>query len=233
LLSPRLENGSFLKGVTPTTMSPYYLEGDAYEYLWDVPNNYAGLFRLLGGTAKAAAALRHYLSRPDGGGTYALLGNEFGLGEQYALDYAGDPAGTQQAVNNIRTRMYLPGPYGLTANDDQGAESSQYIWEMLGMYPENPGSDILVFASPGFPRAVIDIGGGRRISINAPGASPTKFYVQSLRINGSSYEKLYAGYSELAKGSTLDWVLGSSPGRWGSAHRDAPPSFGRVTSLTG
>ncbi|MGH9105018.1 MAG: GH92 family glycosyl hydrolase, partial [Acidimicrobiales bacterium] len=37
LLNPRLEDGQFVPGITPTTElsgEPYYVEGDAYEYLW-------------------------------------------------------------------------------------------------------------------------------------------------------------------------------------------------------
>ncbi|HWG62474.1 MAG TPA: GH92 family glycosyl hydrolase [Streptosporangiaceae bacterium] len=227
LLTPRLENGSFLTGITATTSS-HYVEGDAYEYLWNVPNDYAGLFSLLGGNTKVAPELRQYLSQPNGYGMHAQLTNEFDLGEQNAPDYAGDPAGTQQAVNNIRNSMYLPGPSGLANNDDLGANSSTFIWEMLGMYPENSGSDTLVFSSPGFPHEVITLPTGKRITITAPGASPTQFYVNSLSINGAPYSKLYVPFSTLAQGSTLNWSLGTSPTSWGSAPQDAPPSSGPV-----
>ena len=70
-------------GITPVT-SRYYTEGDAAQYLWDVPNDYAGLFARLGGPDKVAPVLRQYLSRPDAGGRHALVTNEFGDGEQYA-----------------------------------------------------------------------------------------------------------------------------------------------------
>jgi predicted alpha-1,2-mannosidase len=226
LLTPRLKSGKFLTGIRQTTSRKLYIEGDAYEYLWDVPNNYAGLFALLGGRARAARELRKYLSRPDGQGVYAKLANEFDLGEQNALDYAGDPAGVQQVVNNIRDHVYLPGPDGLRNNDDMGGESSQFIWEMLGMYPENPGSDTLVFASPGFPKAVISLPGGKKITINAAGASTTRFYVKSLTINGTADAKLYVPFSVLAQGSTLTWALGRTSTSWGSAPADAPPSYG-------
>jgi predicted alpha-1,2-mannosidase len=231
LLNPRQENGAFTTGVTPTDTSPY-VEGDAYEYLWNVPNDYAGLFSLLGGNAKVAPELRRYLSQPNGFGMFAQLTNEFDLGEQNALDYAGDPAGTQQAVDNIRNGMYLPGPDGLANNDDLGANSSTFVWEMLGMYPENSGSDNLVFASPGFPHEVINLPNGHRISISAPGASATRFYVNSLTLDGQSYSKLYVPYSTLAKGATLDWTLGTHPTSWGAAAADAPPSYGPVFAAT-
>src|SRR6266487_205287 len=225
LLTPRLKSGKFLTGIRQTTTHKLYIEGDAYEYLWDVPNNYAGLFAKLGGFARVRRALRRYLSRPDGKGTYAKLANEFDLGEQNALDYARDPAGTQRAVSNVRDHLYLPGPYGLRNNDDLGSESSQFIWEMLGMYPENPGSGTLVFASPGFPRAVISLRGGKSITITAPGASTTRFYVQSLTINGAPDTRLYVSFGTLAQGAKLAWVLRRTPSSWGTGASDVPPSY--------
>jgi predicted alpha-1,2-mannosidase len=216
--------GAFVSGVLPTTQQGY-VEGDAYMYLWDVPNNYAGLFARLGGDAKVVPALTSYLSRPNGRGVHAELSNEFDLGEQNALDYAGDPAGTQLAVSKVRDELYRPGPYGMPNNDDLGAESSQFVWEMLGMYPENPGSGNLVFASPGFPHAVITLPGGKTVTISAPGASTTRFYVSSLSINGTADSHLYVPFSTLAQGATLAWTLASSPQPWGSAGADAPPSY--------
>jgi predicted alpha-1,2-mannosidase len=226
LLNGRNEDGAFVPGVTPTSTTRY-VEGTAYEYLWNVPNNYAALFSLLGGKSKVVPALREFLSEPNGFGMHAYLTNEFGFGEQYALNYVGDPAGTQQAVNHIRNTLYRPGPSGLPDNDDLGANSSAFVWEMLGMYPENSGSDNLVFNGPGFPHAAISLPNGKTITINAPGASPTTFYVQNLKLNGSPYHKLYVPFSTLAKGATLDWTLGTSPSTWGNAPQDAPPSYRR------
>jgi len=231
LLTPKLENGAFLSGITPTT-SAHYIEGDAYQYLWDVPNDYAGLFSLLGGNAKVAPELEQFLSEPNGQGMFAFLANEFGHGEQFAPDYAGDPAGTQQAVNNIRNSLYTPGPMGLANNDDLGAMSAQYVWEMLGFYPENPGSDTLVFASPGFPQATITLANGKKISITAPGASPSKFYVSSLKVNGKAYNKLSLPFSSLSNGGTLAFTLSTSPSTWGTAASAAPPSYGPVFADT-
>ena len=224
LLTPRNADGSFVASITPTTTGPY-VEGDAYEYLWNTPNDYSTLFSLLGGKSAVIPALKQYLSQPNGFGMFAQLTNEFDFGEQNALDYAGDPAGTQQAVNNIRDTMYPPGPSGLQNNDDLGANSSTFLWEMLGLYPENSGSDNLVFASPGFPHSAIDLPNGRSISIDAPGASPSRYYVDSLRLNGRRYDRLYVPYSALKRGASLDFTLGTRPTSWGSAPQDAPPSY--------
>jgi predicted alpha-1,2-mannosidase len=232
LLTPRLKNGAFLSGITPATTS-HYIEGSAEEYLWDVPNDYAGLFSLLGGNAKVKPALRTFLSRPDGYGTYAQLSNEFGSGEEYALDYAGDPAGTQQAVNTLRYGLYLPGPSGLPDNDDLGANSSAFVWAMLGMFPENPGSDTLVFGSPGFPHATISLPSGKTITINAPGASPSEYYVKSMKLNGKVNSKLSVPFSTLGEGATLDWTMSTTETSWGTGAENAPPSYGPTFAAIG
>src|SRR3984957_9199325 len=231
LLTGRNRDGSFLQGVTAST-TRNYLEGNAGQYLWDVPNNYQGLFAKLGGDAEVGPRLRHYLSKPNGRGQFAYLADEFDLGEQFAPDYADYPSDTQYVVNTMRRTLYKPGPDGITNNDDLGAESSQYIWEMLGMYPENPGSGNLVFASPGFPKAVITLPTGPVITINAPGASRSKFYVSKLTLNGTADNNLYVPFSPLTSGTgaTLDWTLTKAPTAWGSERPDAPPSYGNVKS---
>jgi predicted alpha-1,2-mannosidase len=227
LLVARYQNGNFVQGETPLSNEggePYYVEGDAYEYLFNTPNDYSALFSLLGGPSKVAQQVRTYLSQPNGFGMFAQLTNEFDFGEQYMGDYAQDPAGTQEAVNTARTTMYAPGP-SLDNNDDLGANSSTFIWEMLGMYPENSGSGDLVFNGPAFPQASIDLPNGKTIAINAPGASSSNYYVQNLKINGSPYQKQSVPFSTLEKGATLDWTMGSKPSDWGSAPQDAPPSY--------
>ncbi len=224
LLTPKLKDGAYLPGVKATTKG-YYVEGDAEEYLWDVPNNYAGLFSRLGGPKAVRSKLRAYLSEPNGFGTHAFIEDEFDLGEQFAPDYAGDPAETQSVVNDIRTRIYRPGPFGLRNNDDLGAESSQFIWESIGLYPENPGSDLLLLTSPAFNNVKIQPPNGPASSISARGAASGEFYVKGLTINGKRDSKLYTSFNALAKGATLTWTLARHPSSWGSAKADVPPSY--------
>jgi predicted alpha-1,2-mannosidase len=234
LLTARYENGQFEQGVVPTTQQnnePDYVEGDAYEYLWDVPDDYSTLFNLLGGDSKVAPALKSYLSQPNGFGLYDEISNEFDLGEQFGPDYAGDPAETQAAVRNIENTVYLPGPSGLTNNDDLGAESSSFLWQELGLYPENPGDGTLLLNSPAFPHATISLSNGKTITINAPDAT-SEYYVKSLTINGKSDQSLATSYSDLSQGATLDWTLSPTATSWGSASQDAPPSNTAGTAAT-
>jgi predicted alpha-1,2-mannosidase len=234
LLTARYSSGQFEQGVVPTTQQnnePDYVEGDAYEYLWDVPDNYQTLFNLLGGDSKVNPALQAYLSQPNGFGMYDEISNEFDLGEQFGPDYSGDPAETQAAVHNIENTVYLPGPSGLANNDDLGAESSSFLWQELGLYPENPGDGTLLLNSPAFPHAQITLSNGKTITINAPDAT-NEYYVSSLKINGTPDQKLSTTYSALSNGATLDWTLSSKATDWGSAPQDAPPSNTSGTTAT-
>jgi predicted alpha-1,2-mannosidase len=228
LLNPRDENGQLVPGIVPTfpdSNELYYVEGDAYEYLWNTPNDYPALFSLLGGDSKVNSLLTQYLSQPNGYGLFDQVTNEFDLGEQNAQDYSGDPAGAQLANNTIRNTVYLPGPSGLANNDDLGAESSQFIWQMLGFYPENSGSANLLLNGPGFPHAVINLPNGKTIVINAQGASPTDFYVKSLTINGRPGSQLYTSFDTLSQGAVLNYGMSATATSWGSAPQDAPPSY--------
>jgi predicted alpha-1,2-mannosidase len=226
LLTARYENGAFEQGVVDTTQQsnePDYVEGDAYEYLWDVPNDYSSLFSLLGGDSAVNSDLASYLSQPNGYGVYDEVSNEFDLGEQYAPYYSDDPSLAQETVNNIENTVYMPGPSGLANNDDLGAESSQYIFEMLGLYPENPGSGTLLLSTPGFAHEQIDLSNGNTINVNAPDAA-NDIYVKSLSINGQPDQKLSTSYDALSHGATLNYTLSSTATNWGTASQDAPPS---------
>ncbi|HTU07205.1 MAG TPA: glycoside hydrolase domain-containing protein, partial [Trebonia sp.] len=186
---------------------------------------------MLGGDSKVVPELKAYLSQPNGYGMYDEISNEFDLGEQFGPDYAGDPAETQAAVRNIENSVYLPGPSGLDNNDDLGAESSSFLWQELGLYPENPGDGTLLLNSPAFPHAQIDLANGKTITINAPDAT-NEYYVRSLTINGTPDQKLSTSYSDLSNGAVLDWTLSPTATDWGSAPQDAPPSNTSGTSAT-
>jgi hypothetical protein len=103
--------------------------------------------------------------------------------------------------------------------------SSWYVWSNLGMYPETPGTDTLVFGSPVFPYAAIHLANGKQITINAPNAAPDAPYVQSLKLNGAAWPKTYLDGNQYQHGASLDFNLASKPNEsWGSGPSAAPPS---------
>ena len=95
----------------------------------------------------------------------------------------------------------------------------------LGLYPEVPGTDVLAISSPLFGRATVRLGGGRKLRILA--SAPRRPYIQSLRLDGHSYERPWTTFCALAHGATLTYRLGAKPNRtWAASSAALPPSFG-------
>src|SRR5205814_6308551 len=99
--------------------------------------------------------------------------------------------------------MFKDNPDTMGDNDDLGAMSASIVWQDLGMYPVTPGTGDLVFSSPLFPQAVVHLANGNTITVNAPGASESNFFVQSQNVNGSPSTKLFLPSSMLTSGVTL------------------------------
>ena len=231
LLTSRLANGQFEPGVTPTFTGTFptdgepYVEGDPYEYLWDVPNDYSALFSLLGGTAKVRPSSSSTCrSRTVSGCSCRSLTSSTRASSSRPTTPGIRPALRAPSTTSVTTRT-CPARTAWPTTTTSARRAPQFIWEMLGMYPENSGRGTLVFASPGFPRETIHLGSGHAITITAPGASPSTYYVKSLRLDGRPYSKLSVDYCTLASGASLDWTLGTAPTSWGSAPQDAPPSY--------
>lgn len=226
-LEPRNAEGAFETGSGPAD-SHGWVEGNAAQYTWLVPFNLHGLFETLGGNAAAIQRLDNFFSHFNAGTTapYAFMGNEPSLEVPWEYDYAGMPYKTQQVVRKIVNRLYMPGPNGLPGNDDLGEMSSWYVFATLGMFPETPGTASLVLSSPLFPQITLHRPGGQVIQINAPGASGSIYYVQSLSVNGLPSSAPWLPASFIANGGTLDYTLASTPNpAWGADPVDAPPSY--------
>jgi len=151
------------------------------------------------------------------------MGNEPSLETPWIYCFLGQPYKTQSVVRTIMTTLYSSGNNAYPGNDDLGEMSSWYLWSALGMYPELPGSNVLVLGSPLFPKTILHLKGGD-VTIIGNGADAP--YVQNLTVNGETWTKPWIRFSDISKGGTLVYTLASSPdSSWGSNYSDAPPSY--------
>jgi predicted alpha-1,2-mannosidase len=225
-IQPRNTDTSF-PSFSPTQQNEF-VEGNGGQYAWMVPYNHRGLFDAMGGNAAVVSRLDSFFTELNAGPTknMAYLGNEPTLNTPWAYAYAGAPYKTQDVVRRALTTVFRPLPEGIVGNDDLGQMSSWAVWAALGMYPQAPGRAELVLASPQFPTTVISRGNGKTITINAPNASDSAKYVQSLRVNGQVSNRAWLPESVVLNGGTLDFTLGTTPNTsWASAPADAPPSY--------
>jgi predicted alpha-1,2-mannosidase len=226
VVEPRFASGAF--------PSPYdalegggFVEGNAAQYTWMVPQDPAGLFRRMGGPADAAARLDTFLRvlNAGAGGTHtdhALLGDEPTLGTPWLYDWLRRPWKTQAAVRR-GLRLYSPSPAGWPGNDDLGTLSAWYVFGALGMYPAQPGAGTLALGSPLFGQAEVHLAHHRTLTIT--GGKP---YVESLRLNGRPHERPWTSFCEISGGGLLNFKTGVHPTRW-AQRGQLPPSYGPGT----
>jgi len=205
-----------------------YAEGTAAQYVWMVPFNLHDLAAMMGGPQAAGSRLDHFFTQLNAGtfSVYAYLGDEHCIETPWEYCFWGQPYQTQKVVRQAITQLYSAAPHGYPGNDDLGAMSACYIFGALGLYPELPGCGVLVLGSPLFPKAVLHLENGD-LTILGRGAAAAAPYVQSLTLNGQTWNKPWIRFSDIARGGSLIYTLGTAPDtNWGCNPLDAPPSFG-------
>ncbi|MEH1163957.1 GH92 family glycosyl hydrolase [Micromonospora sp. CPCC 205539] len=221
----RNADGTWPWPLDPASQSGY-VEGNAAQYTWMVPYNFAGLINLMGGRQTAIQRLDHHFTQTNGGQSqpYFYIGNEPEHGVPWAYHFAAAPAGTSAAVRRVINESFTTGAGGLPGNDDLGATSAWFVWSAMGMYPPTPGADTLALHGPLFPSVLVDRPSGD-IQITGTNAGQGAQYVQSLSVNGTSTQRPWLRYADIAGGATLSYGMGGSPSSWGTSPANVPPSF--------
>jgi putative alpha-1,2-mannosidase len=88
-----------------------------------------------------------------------------------------------------------------------------------------------VFGSPLVDHAEVELGGGKKLVVEARGNGEGRPYIQTVTWNGKPWTKSWISHAELMKGGTLVFEMGATPNKaFGRAEGDRPPSFGKPAS---
>lgn len=251
---PRTMDGTWLSPYDTNTGNHAFHEGDPSQYQWLVPQDPAGLVKILGGRKAAISRLDQFfdysglLVNPQKTAAHAWVSdpykyygpttydpdNEPNLLAPYMYAWAGRPDKTATVVRAAET-LYTTTPGGMTGNDDMGEMSAWYVMSAIGLYPTMNGANFYVVTTPLFPHTVLSIGTykdkqGGTLTISAPGATMNKRYIASAKVNGKAWNRAWVSQADIAHGGTIDYALSTSPTAWATAEEDAPPSVGAVTS---
>lgn len=200
-----------------------FTEGNAWQYLWYVPQNIPDLISLTGGNKAFVAKLDTFFTVSYQSG--ALNDNASGFVGQYAhgnepshhVAYlyacAGEPWKTQKYVAYIMNELYNDSSSGYAGNDDCGEMSAWYVFGALGFYPVNPVSGEYVIGTPMLEEAVILLPGRKTFTVKAPRKEDNEVYICSMKLNGEKYTKNYITHQNIMKGGILEFVMTASPGK--------------------
>lgn len=228
--STRFFRGISSEGVWRADFSPTqstgrnrdYTEGNAWQYLWLVPENVKGIVSLLGGDKAFTAKLDSFFTVKMTEGTQTLAdltgligqyahGNEPGHHIPYLYAYAGEQWKTAGKVRYILKEFYSDKPDGIIGNEDCGQMSAWAIFSAMGFYPVFPASGMYVIGSPLVNKASLQVAGGKQFVVEAVNNSPANIYIQRLELNGKPYKNSYLLHSDIIKGGTLRMFMDSKP----------------------
>ena len=199
-----------------------YCEGNAWQYLWLVPQDPEGLIELLGGDEAYTERLDELFSmsseQEEGAsmditgliGQYAH-GNEPSHHTTYMYAYSGQPYKIADKVRYINNELYTDQPDGLSGNEDCGQMSAWYIFSSIGFYPVNPSNGGYVFGSPLFDEALIKLPANKSFKVIAENNSDKNIYIQSVTLNGKKHNYSYITHKQIMDGGELKFVMGPKP----------------------
>lgn len=237
------------KDYDPRVWGHDYTESNGWTFAFTAAHDGEGLAGLYGGRAQLAAKLDEFFATPETAdpafaGSYGGTIHEMTEARDVRMGmyahsnqpahhipwmylYAGQPWKTQQHVREILARLYVGSEIGqgYPGDEDNGETSAWYVLASLGLYPLRMGSPEYAIGSPAFRHARVVLQGGAVLTVNAANNSRENVYVQSLKINGKPWTKTWVPHEVIAKGATLDFVMGPKPSTWGSGPDDAPRSL--------
>jgi predicted alpha-1,2-mannosidase len=230
-LRPRARDGTWVAEFSPGAEAGFN-EGNSAQYSWYTPQDMARLVRGMGGPAAAGRKLDDFFSRilVDGWNTdkpYFWPGNEPSFAAPYAYCWTGSPWKAQDIAGRVRA-LFTAGPDGLPGDDDVGATSAYYLFNALGLYPAIPGVGGFVVVGPGVTKAVLHLGGGHTLTLDAPEAGAGKPYIQGVKVDGKPSNSTWLGLAQLTAGKDAEvhFEMGPKANQaWGTAPGSAPPSF--------
>ncbi|MCJ1464324.1 hypothetical protein MMC07_002937 [Pseudocyphellaria aurata] len=231
---PRNADGSFIPQDPLSCGGCYwgdaYYQGLPFEYSFAPHHDIYTLINYMGGPDEFVNRLDTIFEpgkNPGGSPAFRNTifnpGNEPSFTSPYLFNFAGRQDLTVQRSRYIAKTYYNAQPGGLPGNSDAGAMQTWVLWNMIGLYPLT-GQTTFLIASPWFSMN-INLGNGNFLNITTSGGnSDTAFYVQSLRVNGESWNKAWLTWDDVfANGGSMDFILGAEPSEW-SAKGDLPPS---------
>lgn len=218
LMRGRLSDGSWITPFDPASVQrpSNYVEGNAWQWAWFVPQDVEGLMELVGGQKSFEAHLDTLFTTsseltgdPNAAadvtgmiGQYAH-GNEPSHHIPYLYNYAGVPRKTQALVDHILRTLYHNDPNGLSGNEDVGQMSAWYALSAMGFYSFCPGRPVYEIGRPMFDKVTIHLEGRKDFVIRTKNNSVENKYIRSMKLNGEELTEPRFSHFDLMRGGEL------------------------------
>ncbi|MCB9679923.1 MAG: glycoside hydrolase family 92 protein [Alphaproteobacteria bacterium] len=202
--------GAFEWTGDPKDWASWFVEGNAWHYVWYVPYDVPGMIDLQHGGDLDAFAERlttfwdGVYAEPEDNFPDDLYwhGNEPVMHYAFLGSLAGRPELTADPARWILAHRYANDPAGLDGNDDAGTLSAWYLFASIGLFPV-AGTPDYAWSSPLFERVEIERTPTDTLVIRAPGASDTVRYFDGWSVDGQALDGPMVTHDQLVGGREL------------------------------
>lgn len=200
-----------------------YVEGNAWQWKWYVPQDVNGLIELFGGNETFSHKLDELfqasseLSGDEVPGDITGLigqyvhGNEPSHHIAYLYNYAGKPWKTQEIVAQIVQDFYSDKPDGLAGNEDCGQMSAWYLLNSMGFYPVTPGESSYSIGTPLFDEVKVSLENGNTFTVKRVNGGGKNIYVKRMKLDGKTLDKPFIEHADIMAGKTLTFEMSNKP----------------------
>lgn len=228
-------DGNWLSDFDPfkSGANKHYVEGNAWQLTFFVPQDVPGLANLLG-REQLIERLEwgfeesdkwRYNGPNDQYWDYPVVqGNQQSMHFAFLFNWMEKPWSTQKWSRSIGERYYGSGVSNAYLGDeDQGQMSAWYLMNAIGLFQTDGGTrvePVYEIGSPLFEKVTIQLGGrydrGESFTIEAKNTSKINIYVQTATLNGKPLYDFKFPAKELLKGGHLILEMGPDPNKhWG------------------
>ncbi|MBI3851898.1 MAG: glycoside hydrolase family 92 protein [Verrucomicrobia bacterium] len=226
---PRKANGEWVTPFDPYH-TPGFVEGNAWQYTWFVPQDVPGLVNVMGrdrfvsrlNEAFEKSAPTRFNAAGERFADFPInQGNQTTMHVAWLFNWAGQPWMSQKWARAILGAYYGHNPADAYLGDeDQGQMSSWFVMSSLGLFQTDGGcrvNPIYEIGSPLYPKVVLHLSkehyGGKTFTITARNASKQNRFIQSARLNGKPLNQWWLRQKEILQGGRLELELGPAPNR--------------------
>jgi predicted alpha-1,2-mannosidase len=209
-----------------------FTEGNAWQYLWYVPQDLDTFKDMFGGSANFTNKLDEFFSLDalpeDVNGNASGFIGQYAHGDEpshhiaYLYNATKSPWKAQFYTNKIAKELYSTTPSGYSGNEDCGQMSAWYIFSSLGFYPVNPANNIYWFGSPQLESAKINLANGETFKVVTKNSGENNIYIQKIILNGKRYKKLFITHHDIISGGEIEFYMGSKPNKEMAAYAKPP-----------
>ena len=239
------EDGTFQSPFNPLKWGDAFTEGNSLHYSWSVFHDIQGLINLMGGNEDFTKMLDNVFTMPpkfdDSYYGFTIheiremqivnMGN-YAHGNQpiqhmiYLYNYANQPWKAQEKVRMVMDKLYAATPDGYCGDEDNGQTSAWYVFSALGFYPVTPGVPEYVIGSPLFDKVTMHLQNGNTFTIEAENNKDKNHFIQSIRLNKTTYKNTWIDYKDIIKGGEIEFKMDSMPNKdFGNSSSSKPFSL--------